>query len=361
MIVHDVATILDSLAPLQTAADWDNVGLLVGDALQPVRRVLLTIDYTEAVAREVASAGCELVVAYHPPVFKSLKRLPRHSLIAQAICQGIAIYSPHTALDVAEGGTNDVLAGALGLTVRQPIKPLAEVPSTTFKLIFFVPPQFDEAVCAALFAAGAGNIGKYSACSFRSAGTGTFLGALDTQPHTGRPGERARADELRVEVVVPAARLTSVLQALRETHPYEEPAFDMQPRYEAQRLGWGRIGPMAGSRREAVARLKQNLGLAQVLIAGSLDLPAECAAVCAGAGGEFLDAALARGAKLFVTGELRHHDALKVVARGATAVMLLHSNSERAALVPLAERLRLAAPALEVIISRSDCDPITFH
>src|SRR5205085_12684287 len=142
--------------------------LIVGDPEQPVMAVMLTIDYTAAVADEARAAKCDAIVAYHPPLFEAVKRMTSNgstSLVFDAIRRGVALYSPHTALDVAEGGTNDVLADILALQDRVPLK-LIEPKVTQYKLVTFVPENALEKVGEALFEAGAGRIGNYSSCSF---------------------------------------------------------------------------------------------------------------------------------------------------------------------------------------------------
>src|SRR5216110_3414474 len=115
MRLADALTALEEIAPTRLAESWDNVGLLVGDPGQDVSRAMLCIDYTPEVACEAAGEKCDLIVAYHPPLFHAIKRVTPPSLIFDAIRRGVAIYSPHTALDVAEGGTNDLLADAIGI------------------------------------------------------------------------------------------------------------------------------------------------------------------------------------------------------------------------------------------------------
>jgi hypothetical protein len=95
------------------------------------------------------------------------------------------------------------------------------------KLVVFVPPQALDAVRDALFAAGAGRIGDYERCSWYTEGTGTFFGGEGTEPAAGEPGREERVPELRLETVYPAEREAEIVQALREAHPYEEPAFDL--------------------------------------------------------------------------------------------------------------------------------------
>jgi hypothetical protein len=96
-----------------------------------------------------------------------------------------------------------------------------------YKLVWFVPESALEATRDAVFAAGAGRIGEYERCSWYAAGTGTFLGGEDTNPVLGERGREEHVPELRVETVVPADRLSEVVRALRDSHPYEEPAYDV--------------------------------------------------------------------------------------------------------------------------------------
>src|SRR6266513_738938 len=123
MILSSLLDVLEEIAPTRHAETWDNVGLLAGDPEQKVNRSMLAIDYTTAVAAEAADKHCDCIISYHPPIFEALKRIVAPSPIYDAIRRGVAIYSPHTALDVAAGGTNDMLADANGLCgYRQPLR-----------------------------------------------------------------------------------------------------------------------------------------------------------------------------------------------------------------------------------------------
>lgn len=158
MLLQKFIEAMETIAPLEHAESWDNVGLLVGDPNQSISRALLTIDYTPEVSQEAKSANCDVILAYHPPIFDALKRVTADgpaSLIHDAIRRDVAIYSPHTALDVADGGTNDVLADAIGLTQRSPLK-LILGKAKYCKLIVFVPKENLPEVSAVIFAAGAG-------------------------------------------------------------------------------------------------------------------------------------------------------------------------------------------------------------
>ena len=95
------------------------------------------------------------------------------------------------------------------------------------KLVVFVPREALDPVRDALFAAGAGRIGDYERCSWYTEGTGTFLGGEGTEPAVGQPGREQRVAELRLETVFAEERQAEVVEALRRSHPYEEPAFDI--------------------------------------------------------------------------------------------------------------------------------------
>jgi len=364
MKLSQIIDALEEIAPTRYAEAWDNVGLLVGDREQAVTRAIFCIDYTPAVAAEAAAERCDLVVAYHPVIFDPIKRIVAGdgNVVFDAIRRGVAIYSPHTALDVAEGGTNDMLADALGIApeTRGPLR-LVEPKATQYKLVTFVPEKDVDRVAQALFDAGAGRIGNYTQCSFRCPGTGTFYGEEGaTNPTVGQSGKLERAEEVRIETVMPIARLTDVLAALRSSHPYEEPAFDLvQLAAPPEKLGQGRVGRLSSPtpREQIIGRIKRELSLNHLLMAGPTSGTVTTAACCAGSCGEFVNDALKAKADFFLTGELRHHDALAAANAGMTVVCTLHTNSERAVLKRLIARLTAALPGFDAMLSRQDRDP----
>jgi dinuclear metal center YbgI/SA1388 family protein len=320
MNVGDLIQAMEAIAPARFAAAWDNVGLLVGDEASPLSRLLLTIDCTRDVLEEACSGRCDAIVSYHPPIYEAQKRFVAGSVAYQAARSGIAIHSPHTALDVADGGTNDVLADALSMTEREPLRALQSQESDV-KLVTFVPAEHVEAVSRAVFAAGAGRIGKYRSCGFRALGTGTFFGEEGTNPAVGHAGRLEECAEFRFETMVPAARIDDVIVALRDAHPYEEPAFDLVRLAAAGvKRGMGRVGKIEAAPVSVIVdRIKGALSARHVLVAGPIDRQVSRAAVCAGSGGDLVPDAIAAGAELLLTGELRHHDALRASAAGLTA------------------------------------------
>ena len=364
MILSSLLDVLEEIAPTRHAEPWDNVGLLVGDPQQSVSRAILTIDYTPSVAGEARDKNCDAVISYHPPIFDALKRVVAPSPIFDAIRRGVAIYSPHTALDVADGGTNDMLADAIGLCPdRQPLR-ITDSKAANYKLVVFAPRDAADKVADAMFAAGAGRIGNYTSCSFRSPGTGTFFGEEGTNPAVGQAGQLEQAEEVRIETILPITRVEQVIAALKKNHPYEEPAFDLlQLAAPPEGRGQGRIANLtaAADRSAVISRIKKELNLPHLLVAGPTSGTITRAACCAGSCGDILNDAISQKAELYLTGEMRHHDALRAAQKGITVVATLHSNSERAVLKRLATRLRQQLPQIEFHLSESDRDPFSIQ
>ena len=365
MKVRDVVDVLETVAPPDLAAEWDNVGLLIGDGEAVARKLMLCIDLTEDVLGEAIRAGAKMVMAYHPVIFKPVTCVtaadtPVPYAAARA---GLAVYSMHTALDAAPGGTNDVLAGLLGLTDPQPIEPVT--PGRQCKIVVFVPPENVSVVADAAFAEGAGRIGSYSECSFRCGGAGSFRGGGGARPAKGTAGRREQVEEVRVEMIAPRAKAARICSVIRSAHMYETPAIDVYPLEDLPGgAGMGRIGGLARPVSAAwlIRRIKKATGLDKLLVAGrrgrgGLQAKVQTAACCAGSCGSIFRAAAAGGAGFYLTGEMSHHDALAAAGAGMTVVCLGHSNSERMALKHLAGTLRPRLGKVSVLLSRRDKDP----
>jgi dinuclear metal center YbgI/SA1388 family protein len=358
---------MDAIAPVKLAQKWDHVGLVCGDQGDRVRRVLLCIDLTQAVVDEAFARQCELVMAYHPPLFKPITALTRRttgteSCVFQCIRKGVAVYSTHAALDAADGGTNDVLAGLAGVLKPAPLEYVDTPTRAEYKFVTFVPDEALPRVSEALFKAGAGLIGNYSNCSFRSHGQGTFLGGDATNPAVGRQGHLETVDEFRLECVVRDSELAYVVAALRSAHPYEEPAFDIYPLKPPPTDGMGRVGWLKKTKLgKLAAHLKRVTEASCVQIVGEQDNLVSRAIIVAGSAGSMPFAIPPERGDVIITGEMRHHDSLTVLRRDTGAILLGHWASERPVLKPLASRLVSALPSIKVLISECDRDPLHVH
>lgn len=373
--LSQVVSVLEKLAPTRFAEDWDNVGLLVEPhAARAVGRVLLTIDLTEPVLDEALGHGAELIVAYHPHIFRGLKRLTQRTaterITARALAERVAVYSPHTALDAAPGGVNDWLCDVLGGGVSEPLQPSLDLdPHQELKLVCFVPQENADALRLALGRAGGGRIGNYFECAFSSAGQGSFRPGAGANPYIGEVGKAEQVAEVRVELVCSRKQLPALDAALRAVHPYEEPAWDVYPLAPRPSPGRG-MGRLLELREpatleELVGRVKLGLGLRHVRVAASEahrdGASIRLAATCAGAGGSLFEKQRPRqagGPELYFTGEMRHHDVLGRVAEGASVILCDHTNTERGYLPRFAQLLREQAPELDVLVSARDKDPL---
>jgi len=361
-LVADVCSYLDRFAPPGHAADWDNVGLLVGDSSKPADRIMTCLTITPDVVSEAVDERVEMFVTHHPVLFRGAKRLTSTSsegrLLLPLIQANIAVYSPHTAFDNCRGGINDGLCSRLGLTNVTPLR--KRDGKREFKLVVFVPTAELSKVSDAMFAAGAGHIGPYEQCSFRLPGVGTFLGTEGTNPTLGERGRREEVSEFRLEVVVPEGKVDVVISAMRSAHSYEEPAFDVYPLRPGPSGGDGRIGdlPEPVALGEIVQRMKVQLRSATMQFVGDPMKPVTRIGVACGAAGEFLKDALKAGADAFLTGEMRFHDLLTAEAEGVGVILPGHYASERPGVEDLAGRLNSAFPSLTVWPSRREHDPL---
>ncbi|ORJ55033.1 Nif3-like dinuclear metal center hexameric protein [Geothermobacter hydrogeniphilus] len=348
--IHDLLGALNGLYPPALAEDWDNVGLQVGDPGSEVRRVLVCLDVNEAAVQRAVAAGAQALIAHHPLLLKPLKRVspgdePGRSVFA-AIRAEVAVLCAHTNLDRACPGLNDWLADRLGLNGTQPL--LGGREGELLKLVVFIPDGHQDAVAEALFAAGAGRIGAYDCCSFRVFGEGSFRAGPDCTPFIGRPGERERTPEWRLEVAVPAELSGRVINRLLKAHPYEDVAYDLFPlRNRREDIGLGRIGRLSAEiSLEAFARrVKDALALDHLRLVGDPRQPVEKVAVCGGSGAFLIHEAARRGADVLVTGDIKYHEARSAEQLGLGLLDAGHFGTEqlvvddlRAALSAIAEQ-----------------------
>jgi dinuclear metal center YbgI/SA1388 family protein len=361
--VADVAAWLDRFAPGHLAESWDNVGLLWGDPVAVAGRVMTCLTITVETTAEAIDEGVHLIVSHHPVLFKAVKAVradrPETGFLWRLARSETAIYSPHTSFDNTPGGINDVLARRLGLGDVGPLRPSPARPA--FKVVVFAPQEDREPVLAAAFAAGAGRIGAYDACSYSSDGFGTFFGTEGARPTVGRAGRRETAREWRVELPCPGDRLAATLEAIRAAHSYEEPAIDVFPLHVSPAgPGAGRLGGLAAP--EALGafapRVAQVLGSSVVQYVGDPGRRVERVAIACGAGDDFLGDAARQGADVLVTGEARFHRALEAESLGLGLVVAGHYATERPGVEDLADRLAAALPGLTVWASRRERDPL---
>jgi dinuclear metal center YbgI/SA1388 family protein len=323
MTIRDVQEILGAWAPPAIAWENDNPGLQSGDPGARVRAILVALDVTESTVKEARRRKANLIVSHHPLIFRPLRSVTPATqtgrVLRELIASDIGLISAHTNLDFTSGGTSFALAAALGLTdvrfLETPYKVLR-------KLVTFVPGDHADRVAGAMADAGAGRIGNYEECSFRTPGTGTFRGNEASNPTVGKRGTLEKTPEVRLEMILPEWKLDRVLEAMRREHPYEEVAYDVYAlENRSAEYGMGVVGTLPRPLRLSrfLDAVKRALGTGALRWTGEPGSRIKRVAVCGGSGGELLGSAVKAGADVFVTADLKYHTFHD--ARGAIAIV----------------------------------------
>ncbi|MCH9815945.1 MAG: Nif3-like dinuclear metal center hexameric protein [Actinomycetia bacterium] len=324
----EVLTLLDRSYDPATAEPWDQVGLVSGALEQPVSRVLFAVDPILPVIEEAVAGQYDLLVTHHPLLLHGIHAMADSSAKGRAlrtlVRNDVALYCAHTNADAAEGGVNAALAQLVGISDPKPIRPIPDVDLS--KMTVFVPPDQVDPVLAAMFAAGAGQIGDYDSCAFRSQGVGQFRPNRGAQPYLGEVGVLEQVSETRVELVLPRELIQPIVAAMMSAHPYETPAYDvleLAPMPGKRGLGrWGSL-PAPRSVAELAQQLANHLPPTHhgVRVAGDVAAPVSAVAVCGGAGDSLLPHVRRLPVQAYVTSDLRHHPASDHLAEDGCALL----------------------------------------
>lgn len=340
--VAQIIAAVERIAPPSLAEDWDNCGLQVGDPGAEAGRVLVALTPLPEVFEEAEEEGADFLLFHHPLIFDPLNAVDTASypgdLLARSIRNGLNVYAAHTSYDAAPGGVSVALAEALGL--GGPLRVISPRGALR-KLVVFVPEEDVDAVAGALARAGAGEIGGYTECTFRTRGTGTFCAGEGTNPYLGERGRLERVDEVRLETVVPAHLAARAVKTATAAHPYEEVALDVYPvEGNPEGCGYGRVGTLPGSLRAEGLRERVSSALGfPARLAAEPGGRIERVAVLGGSGGSFIPEVAATGAHAYVTGDIDYHDALLAESLGLTVIDAGHASTELPSLESLAGRL----------------------
>ncbi|SDI33722.1 Nif3-like dinuclear metal center hexameric protein [Natribacillus halophilus] len=365
---RQVIALLEKFSPEHLAIEGDRVGLMLGTLDKPVKKTLVTLDVTEGVVDEAVQRGADMIISHHPLLFMPLTEIDTSTskgrVIQQCLHHDLTVYTAHTNLDIAPGGINDWLAEAIGIQETAVVVPTKK--DHLYKLVAFVPEEDTERIRRALGDAGAGHIGAYSHCTFNSEGTGTFIPGDETDPHIGNRGEMTFVAEKKVETVVSDSQLADVLQVLTDVHPYEEPAYDLYPlSLEGESFGLGRVGTLSSAMKlEAFSNhLKEVFKVDGLRVVGDLEKSVTNVAVIGGDASKYWPQALAAGADVLVTGDVKFHTAQDAEAAGLALVDPGH-HIEAIMKAALAERLGADAQAsnynVEINASAHATEPFTF-
>lgn len=363
MKIAEITSFLESLAHPSLQEAYDNAGLITGEQNRECSGVLVSLDATEEVINEAKERKCNLVVAHHPVIFSGLKKINGKNYVEKAVIAAIkndmAIYAVHTNLDNVLPGVNGKIASLLGL---DNISVLAAKANTLKKLFTFAPVNTAEKVRQAIFAAGAGNIGNYSECSFNTAGTGTFKAGEGTNPFTGKIGVQQHEPEIRIEVIFPSFLEKQIIQNLLAAHPYEEVAYDIVSLDNIHAgIGSGLIGELKFPQQEIdfLNQLKKVFGLKIIKHTKLKGTLVKRVAVCGGAGSFLIPKALATGADFFITSDIKYHEFFD--ANGSMVIADIgHYESEQFTISLLQEVLEQKFPTFAVLKTEVNTNPVLY-
>jgi dinuclear metal center YbgI/SA1388 family protein len=362
MKIGKILEALERRAPGGTAEDWDNVGLLAGDPDDETSGAVVSVDLTDEAIDAALAKKWRLIVNHHPCIFPKSRGLSRVTaggpgsgsssrLVHRAIREGLSVIASHTNFD--QCSLEVVTAISKGLGVEPKGRLLESGKDTLLKLVVFVPVSHADSVREALCAAGAGNIGQYDSCTFGVRGEGTFRGGAHTQPFLGKPGVLERAEELRLETVLPRGLQRDVLKAMLQAHPYEEVAYDLYPVEQSppvlgpvRGLGYGFWGdlPKAKSFAEVARDVKRLFKVDGFWVSQPSSKQTSSKRIrrlgfVAGKGASFVGAAVRAGCDLFITGEAGYHAQLDGARQGLMVLELGHRESEKFFLSTMSEWL----------------------
>lgn len=312
MNVGELIKQIEDWAPPGAAWEKDNVGLQIGSRGDKLKNILLCLELDDEVLKEAIKKKCNFIFTHHPLIFNPIKKLDfqkdnQAQLIQKLIKNNISLYSAHTNLDFTKDGVSFELAQMLKL---KNVKFLELAEGNQFKISVFVPEESVEKLSAELFNSGAGIIGNYENCSFRLKGEGTFKGNEKARPVIGKKGKVEKVNEIRLELIVDVWNLKNAINAIKEFHPYEEPAYDIYPlKNKNTNYGAGAIGELTNelSEKEFLKYVTTLLKTGRLKYCSGNGKIIKRIAVCGGSGSELLNNAINSRADAFITADIKYH------------------------------------------------------
>lgn len=343
MKASEIISKIEEWTPRNLVDSWDNTGLQVGRPNQTVNGILIAMDVTDGLVQKAIETNCNMIITHHPFLFRPLESLVfndyKGNLIRNIILNDIVIYNAHTNLDLADGGINDRLAQLFGMTSTEILS--GSTSEDLVKVAVYVPKTHEGKILQALSDSGAGSIGEYGDCSFSLEGTGRFRPMEGSNPYLGTTGVLESVDESRIETIVRKENLQNTLDRIRASHPYEEVALDIYPLLnKGKSHGYGRVGNIEGCSLSQLADItKQVLQLERVRVYGTSRGKIERIALCGGAGADFIRDASMKGAQVYITGDIKYHDAQLAYEEGIVLIDGTHYGTERIILPVLEKKL----------------------
>ena len=362
--IRDIRQLITKRFPEKCAESWDNPGLQVGRNDAVVKKVLVALELTPAIVEEAVETGTNLIVTHHPFIFRPIKKLnddtPDGEMLLTLAEHRIGMIAAHTNLDCAAGAITKKLADDLALKERRNF--LEHHPYSAYKIVVFVPEKDAERVAEAMHKSGGGCVGNYSNVSFSAVGKGRFTCGKDSHPAIGQPGTSETVDEIRIEMVVSESRISAVTNALRQAHPYEEPAYDVF-KLESEVHGmtdaysFGVCGTLPEPVRldAFIPMLKKVWDISALRVAGRDDKMISRVAILNGSGAKYLNDC--RGIDAYITGDCGHHDFDNAIRRDIALIDAGHYDTEKYIPQILAEMISSEFSSIETKIASKMSNP----
>ena len=365
----DLLDLLQRKFPKEYAENWDNTGFVIDVGKSGYERILLALELTPEVLSEAEELGVDIIITHHPIIFKPIKKLSvqtvEDSMIIECIKKDISVFAIHTNCDNYEGGTNDYLSKLIGLRETKAILPLEK---TYIKLVVFAPSGYVQVIRDRMGEIGGGNIGSYSHCTFAGKGIGSFKPLLGSNPFVGEIGKLEIVDQMRLETILPLHKLESMVQAIKEVHPYEEMAYDIIPLANLQKkIGSGRVGRLNNpmSLKMLLEKLKKILSAEALRYTGDENRIIDKVGLSTGSGSDLIREAYRKGVDCFLTGDIKYHDAQFARINNMALVDIGHYESENIFKYALREMLLEETVMImqkpDILVSKKDINPFRFY
>ena len=363
MKLKDLCTYLDTIVPLSFQESYDNSGLQVGLPERDISSALITLDVTEETIEEAISEKCDIIISHHPLIFNGIKRISGKTfterILYKAVKNDIAIYSSHTNLDIFSNSVSRKMAEKLEL---KEVKVLSPLKNRLLKLVTYIPETHLDKVKDALFEAGAGVIGNYDMCGFTTSGKGSFRANENANPFIGEKGAIHFENEIRFETVLFSHLKEKVIKALLENHPYEEVAYDVYTlENENVEIGLGCVGSFVDEISEVALLeiLSVLFNSKGVRFSKPLGRQVKKIAVCGGSGAGIISSAIASGADVFITSDIKYHNFFDADNK-ILLVDIGHFESEKFSGEILYDLLIKKFPKFAVRFSEKNTNPINY-
>lgn len=360
----EIIKLLDSWAKPYLIDDWDNTGFQIGDPNKLVEKILLSLDLDRKALEKAKDKNVDMIITHHPIIFKPLNKITttnyEEKLIYDTIKEEIVVYNAHSNLDLAIGGVNDTLAELLGLKDLDVLSTSYIEP--LYKIAVFVPKSHVDKVRNVLGKSGAGWIGNYSHCTYNVEGFGTFMPREGSNPFIGESGKLEKVDEIKIETIVEAKNIKKVITKMLKAHPYEEVAYDIYPlKNEGRKYGYGRVGEIEEmALKDFLNLIKEKLDVDPIKVFGYKDKTIKRVALCGGSGASFIYNAYEKDADIYVTGDIKYHDAQLGHQLGLIVVDANHYDTEKVILPKLKDYICNSVQSpVEVIVHKESSPPVT--